>query len=493
MSASRSFLPVLPASRRFVATVAAIVNNTPPSKTTKAGQNEVEQTPAIPAPPPQVKPFGAIPSPGFFGNLVAILRSGIRLSHLVDFERHQKFGPIVRVHMGDMVACQVSAPHLIEEVLRNEGKYPKRFEIIPWKEYREKRGLSYGLLTAEGEEWHRNRNILSKRMLRPKHVSSYTGILNDVSLDLVSRFRDIRDENQKIPKIDNELYKWAFESVCSVLFETRMGCLGNKVPADTQKFIAAITQMFVSQGWLFVLPLALHRNLKSKPYTRHMEAWDTIFDVATRLVQTKIKSIFKEDELGNNKDTNEEHEAEFLTYILSTQKLSLEEIIGNITEILLAGVDTTSNTMMWALYELVTNPDCLNRLVDEVDTVLKGKELTQEQLPQMKYMKCVIKETLRKYPVLTASARVLEKDIVLSGFHIPKHTVIGTMYYVMGRDPKLFDDPKSFRPERWLRSPNNNLPDGFSSIPFGFGPRMCIGNESHCSMYLIIYTTKFPH
>jgi len=152
-----------------------------------------------------------------------------------------------------------------------------------------------------------------------------------------------------------------------------------------------------------------------------------------------------------------------------------------VIDVLFAGVDTTSNTMQWVLYMMAKNPDKQDILRQEVLSVLGDTTLaTPTTLAQMPYLKAWVRETLRLYP-LVAIPREPTEDIILSGYLIPGGTAqVNFLTFGMGRDEEVFENAEAFKPERWLRKKDGiptDTAEAFSSIPFGFGTRMCVGRR----------------
>ena len=140
----------------------------------------------------------------------------------------------------------------------------------------------------------------------------------------------------------------------------------------------------------------------------------------------------------------------------------------------LAGHETTANALAFTFYLLSSHPDIARRASDEVATVLCGREPGLEDLPKMPFTKAVIEEALRLYPPAWVVERIaLEADEV-NGYQIPKGGIVGVSPYLMHRNPRYFENPEGFDPERWL-VPDPSRPK-LAYMPFGGGPRTCIGN-----------------
>ena len=140
----------------------------------------------------------------------------------------------------------------------------------------------------------------------------------------------------------------------------------------------------------------------------------------------------------------------------------------------LAGHETTALTLSWAWYMLSENPAAEARLHEELHGVLAGRAPRIADLERLPYLRAVINETLRLYPAAYIVARTSIAPCTIAGYDFPADTTMIMAQWVMHRDPRYFDDPEAFRPERWLDGLENRLPAG-AYFPFGDGPRRCIG------------------
>ncbi|CAL8387621.1 sterol 26-hydroxylase, mitochondrial isoform X1 [Gadus morhua] len=408
-------------------------------------------------------------------------------NRLHDLQIHEKelYGPI---YVGGFKTVSLSSVKLMEEVLRKEEKFPSRGDMSLWTDYRNMRGLGYGPFTEEGKNWYNLRALLNKRMLHPRDAVRYGPVINEVVTDLIKRICYLRQASPcgtLVTDVSNNLYLFSLEGISSVLFEKRIGCLENAIPDGTQHFIDSIAQMFANSAGVILLPKWAQRF--SPHWHRYIAGWDGIFKFAGQLIDKKVEEM--ERRLGEQQEV----EGEYLTYLLSNTQLSRKEVYGSVTELLLAGVDTTSNTLMWALHLLSKNPEAQETLYKEVSD--HTDILSAEEVNSMPYLKAVIKETLRMYPVVVMNARRnIEKDVVIGGYHFPKNTVFGFSLYAMSHDEETFPEPWRFEPGRWLRD-GRERPYPFGSIPFGFGVRGCVGRriaelEMHLSLARMIKLFK---
>src|SRR5712691_9602973 len=142
--------------------------------------------------------------------------------------------------------------------------------------------------------------------------------------------------------------------------------------------------------------------------------------------------------------------------------------------IVLAGHETTALALSWAWYLLALNPPVEQRLVAELDEVLHGRAPGPSDISRLPYTEAVLLETMRLYPPIFGIGRESIGPVEINGYPLPGGTSVYIVPYVIQRDPRWFDDPQGFRPERWLDGLAKRLPR-FAYFPFGGGPRLCMG------------------
>ncbi|XP_077369935.1 sterol 26-hydroxylase, mitochondrial isoform X2 [Festucalex cinctus] len=399
-------------------------------------------------------------------------------SHLLQGVQKNLYGPIWRSKFGPFDLVNVASPELISQVIRQEGRYPVRAELPHWKEYRDLRGQAYGLHVDKGQEWYRIRSALNPKMLKLQEVSAYASIIHQVVDDLLRRIEFLRScspDRLSVSDVTGELYKFGFEGISSILFETRLGCLQEDIPKDTERFIAAVNDMLTLSETVVVLPRWTRRVLPF--WERFVRAWDDLYNTAQKLIDRRLADIQARTERG------ELTEGLYLTYLLSCDKITRSEIYISVTELLLGGVDTTSNTLSWALYHLARDPRAQDRLYGEVSATCAGKrQPDMDDLKAMPYLKAVIKETLRLYPVVPGNGRfVTENEVIVDNYWFPKKTQFHLCHYAVSRDSTQFARADAFVPERWLRggraTPGLFRHHPYSFIPFGVGVRGCVGKR----------------
>ncbi|CAL1277906.1 unnamed protein product [Larinioides sclopetarius] len=160
-----------------------------------------------------------------------------------------------------------------------------------------------------------------------------------------------------------------------------------------------------------------------------------------------------------------------------TNQLSEEDLLDEVNSFALAGSDTTASTVTWAFYMIGLFPEIQKKIHQELDRVFEkdiDKEATEDDLNQLFYLDCVLKETLRLYPPLPLFGRKVEEDTIICGYTIPKGASCLIFLYSLHRDEDVFPDPEKFDPERFLAENSADIPE-YAYIPFSGGPRNCIG------------------
>jgi cytochrome P450 len=189
---------------------------------------------------------------------------------------------------------------------------------------------------------------------------------------------------------------------------------------------------------------------------------------------------------------------DLLSMLLSAQdqdgtRMTDLQLRDELMTLFLAGHETTANALAWTFFLLSNSPEVDARLGDEIRTVLGGRAPGLADIPRLAYVEHVVTESLRLYPPAWAIAREAIEPLDLRGFHIAKGTQVWISQWVAHRDPRFFDDPDVFRPERWADGLAKRLPK-FAYFPFGGGPRFCIGNAfamMEATLLLATLTQRF--
>ncbi|XP_030638659.1 cytochrome P450 27C1 [Chanos chanos] len=448
---------------------------------TAHGQAGLQENVVPPAPEVQkldrVKTLKEMPGPSAIGNLIEFFfRDGFSRIHEIQLEHSQKYGKIFKSRFGPQLVVSVADRDLVAQVLRAEGVAPQRANMESWKEYRDMRGRSTGLISAEGDEWLKMRSVLRQLIMRPRDVAVFSDSVNDVIVDLVKRIQKLRTQQpdgQTVLNVNDLFFKYAMEGVAAILYETRLGCLEDEIPKMSLDYIKALHLMFSSfktTMYAGAIPKWL-RPVIPKPWEEFCSSWDGLFKFSQIHVDKKFSEIKKKIDRG------EEVKGGLLTHLLVTKEMDVEEIYANMTEMLLAGVDTTSFTLSWSTYLLARHPHIQQQIFEEVTRVLGGRIPIADDIAQLPLIRGLVKETLRLFPVLPGNGRITQDDLIVGGYLIPKGTQLALCHYSTSMEEANFPGAEDFRPERWIRKDASDRVDNFGSIPFGYGIRSCIGRR----------------
>lgn len=417
----------------------------------------------------------------------------------------QKYGMIYSDKLpiiGDYV--MVHRPEDIEAVFRKgEGRYPSRLSFPPWMEVREELGVGLGIVLLEEEKWFKRRAPISKFTMIPRKVAEFYKDFNAITHDLILAMRRFRvKDTDVLHDVPALLFNWSFESASFFVLGKRMGCLPDPshAPHDCQLFIEAIGTFFRSSQEL-ALSLPLYKLLNTKPWRNLKESVQTINTNASLHIQQRLNEIKEKDLKAEGQSGEEEvpEKVDFLTYIIHSGQMSLDDIVVNAVDLIGGGVDTTSMALAWTLYCLASNPYEQGKLRAEIQSVVgMADTVTPEDLNNMPHLRSCVKEALRLYPIAPNNSRLLKEDVVLSDYHVPAGTTVLMPLTVIGRMADVFPDPLRYLPERWSHDRDKGV-HMFASLPFGFGSRMCIGRriaelEIHIALTQIIkhFEVSFP-
>ncbi|XP_036401029.1 cytochrome P450 27C1-like [Megalops cyprinoides] len=426
----------------------------------------------------RIKTLDEMPGPSTMSNIVEFFwRDGFSRIHEIQLEHSQMYGKIFKSRFGPQLVVSIADRDMVAQILRTEGVTPQRGNMESWQEYRNLRGRSTGLISAEGDEWLKMRSVLRQLIMRPRDVAAFSDDVNEVVADLVHRIRNLRKQQEDsltVLNINDLFFKYAMESVATILYECRLGCLEEEIPKQSQEYIAALHLMFSSfktTMYAGAIPKWL-RPVFPKPWEEFCSSWDGLFRFSQIHVDKRLSDIQKDIAAGK------EVKGGLLTHMLVTREMNLEEIYANVTEMLLAGVDTTSFTLSWSAYMLALHPEVQQQIYEEVAQVLGHDQVAvAEDIANLPLIRGLVKETLRLFPVLPGNGRITQEDIVLGGYLIPKGTQLALCHYSTSLDDESFPSANEFRPERWVRKDASDRVDNFASIPFGYGIRSCVGRR----------------
>jgi cytochrome P450 len=309
-----------------------------------------------------------------------------------------------------------------------------------------------GLLTSEGDFWLRQRRLTQPAFHRER-VAAYGEIMIRHTLEMLEKWHDgdTRDAHREMMGVTLAI---AAES----LFHADVHGLGPTIARS----LDALTR-FNSTGQV-LMPVI--RSLPTPTRIRYLKAIKVLDGIVYRIIQERRSSARDEGDL--------------LSLLLQVRDengcgMDDRQLRDETITLLLAGHETTAVTLSWTWYLLTQHPAVQEKLVDEIQGVLRGAPPRAEDVIRLPYTESVIKESMRLYPPAWAIARRSLHDFELRGYRVRKGASVAMSQWVLHRDPRFWSAPEEFRPERWLDGSTRALPR-FAYFPFGGGPRICIGS-----------------
>jgi len=388
-------------------------------------------------------------APGPKGNLVTGVLSQLRsakLKTLVDLV--QTYGDVVRMPVVIDIYI-VTHPDLVKYVMQdNHVNYTKGFNYRRMEPF-----LGRGLLTSEGEEHLRNRR-LAQPAFHKQRIAGFAELMARHTERMLSGWAP----GAKLD-VHAEMMKLTLSVVGEALFSTDITQSADDVGRALSDVLTITNDRFES---IFVPPkfFPTPQNLR---FNRSMEVLDTL--VNGLISARRNGSEQKHDLLAMLMEARTED---------GKEGMSDRQLRDEVMTMVLAGHETTANALSWAFYLLSTHPEVERRLAAEV-AQLEGRAPTLADLPKLSYTKQVMEETMRLYPPAWAVGRRTIEDDEIGGFHIPKKTDVMLMPFATHRDPRFWENPEGFDPDRFLPE-NVAKRHKFAFFPFAAGPRMCIGS-----------------
>jgi cytochrome P450 len=420
----------------------------PPASPASKPQMSVQETIALPRPPapmPLVRPLGLV------ALLRVLARNPLEAWTQAHFEK-----PIVTGGLSIGRVAVVSDPEAIRHVLMtNSANYEK-----DWLQRRVlSAGLSNGLLTAEGHQWKVQRRALAPLFSR-KTVTSFTEAMMQAAHALVERLRRCHGEQVDFSV---EASRITLDVLERTIFSEGFG----RDPGEIRR---AMKVYFETIGRIDPLDVLGVPAFVPRPNLWKLKPTLRLFEGAVSFLIAARRKHLAEDPAGVPRD--------ILTLLLEARdpdtgtSLSEVEIRANILTFIAAGQETTANCLTWSLYLLSQSPEWLHRVRAEADRELDGS--IDGLAGRLVETRAVIDEANRLFPPITAISRQALGTDTLSGVAIKAGTMIVIAPYVLHRHRTLWDKPDHFDPARFLPGRAEAV-HRFAYLPFGVGPRTCIG------------------
>lgn len=321
-------------------------------------------------------------------------------------------------------------------------------------------GLGNGLLTAEGDEWRAQRRALAP-LFAPRHVTGFARDMDAAAERLVRRLR--RRGPGRVVDVALEMTRVTLDVLERTIFT-------HGLARDPDALGRAITRYFEAIGPVdpldvFGMPDWLPRlgRLKARPALRYFE------EVVNELMDARRRLLA----------SGAEAPEDLLTLLLRAkdpetgQGLTDVEVQANIVTFIGAGHETTANALTWSIYLVSQDEGVRARVEEELDRVL-GSDPGRVRTDELVFTRAVIDEALRLYPPVPFMSRAAIAEDRIGRMRIPARSLVMIAPYVLHRHRRLWSDPDSFDPDRFMPGRKETI-DRYAFLPFGAGPRVCIG------------------
>lgn len=393
------------------------------------------------------RPFAEIPGPPsrpLVGNILQSLSDP--LGFLTTTAR--EYGPVATYVLGGQRYVQLSDPAIIEQVLVHDNQsYTKGERLAEIVE-----ALGNGIFTSEGSFWRTQRHAIQPAF-HPDAITYYSEIMVDATDHLTATWSDGETRD-----IYADMTRLTVDIAGKALFNV-------DITDDAAEVDTSLTAVMDRVDRMARRPFTLPPWFPSPGNRAYRSALRNLDDVADRIIEERRRA-----------DADDRPDVVTLLLDADDATTTQQQLRDEVKTILLAGHETTAIALTCTLFLLSENPAARATLADEFATVLDGDRPTMSDVADLTFLEQVVKESLRLYPPAYGFIRYASEDVVLGGYEIPAGTNLHIQQWVLHRDPRFFDEPDAFRPERWTREKETSRPR-YAYFPFGGGPRRCVGDR----------------
>lgn len=363
-----------------------------------------------------------------------------------------EFGDVAKFRLGPFLNFYlVSNPEMIKQILVTKQK-----SFVKSNDFKALKPLfGEGLLTSD-KDFHLQQRRMIQPAFKKSHIIDYGQDMIEITNNYLSKWKD---GEERI--ITADMMNITLGIICKTMFNMDFNEGYNKIGKTLETALTlAVKRMRSLIKTPLWFPTKLNRDTKNA--IKHLDS------VIMEIIQ-------------NRRNEPQKHE-DMLGILLSARDnengkgMSDKQVRDELMTIFIAGHETTANALSWTLYLLSEHPDVEERLIDEIDRVMKGRLPTPDDYMKLTFTQNIIWESLRLYPPSFVTSRKVDEEVEIDGHRFKKGDVILVSQFVMHRKPEYFHDPLSFRPERFEDNFLKTIPP-FAFFPFGGGPRVCIGNH----------------
>ncbi|KAF5454801.1 hypothetical protein F2P56_024439 [Juglans regia] len=387
------------------------------------------------------------------------------------YELYLRYGGIFRLNFGPKSFLIVSDPSISKHILKENSKaYSKGIlaEILEFV-------MGKGLIPADGEIWRVRRRAIVPS-LHQKYVAAMINLFGQAT-DRLCKKLDVAASDGEDVEMESLFSRLTLDIIGKAVFNYDFDSLTN----DTGIVEAVYTVLREAEDRsvapipFWEIPIWKDISPRQKKVSAALKLINDILDDLIAI----CKRMVDEEELQFHEEYVNEQDPSILHFLLASgDDVSSKQLRDDLMTMLIAGHETSAAVLTWTFYLLSKEPRVMSKLQEEVDSVLGDRFPRIEDMKKLKYATRVINESLRLYPQPPVLIRRSLVDDVLGKYPIKRGEDIFISVWNLHRSPKLWDEADMFKPERWpLDGPNpNETNQNFSYLPFGGGPRKCVGD-----------------
>jgi cytochrome P450/nitrite reductase/ring-hydroxylating ferredoxin subunit len=415
-----------------------------------------------------VRSLAQLPGPKgipLLGNTLQIAPARL---HLVLERWCREFGPVYTYNLMGRPFVGIADPVLIGQILRERPGTYRRWDVI--ETVAQEMGVN-GVFSTEGETWRRQRQLVAKA-LDPAHLRAFFPTLCTMTRRLMQRWEKVAHDQQSVD-IQKDLMRYTVDVTTNLAFGYDM---------DTLESEGEVIQRHLE----VVFPMMNRRINAPFPYWHYFKLpADKRLDRAVIAVRRLTRELITANRARlAQRPEADSRPANLLEALLSAQHegqrpLTDDEVLANVFTILLAGEDTTANTIAWIAYFMACRPDIQRKMQDEVDSIIGPKSMLEdmEEGNALVYLDAVTHEAMRLKSVAPVLGVEPICDVQVGGIAIPKGTVLALLTRQAGLQQSGDSAVKEFDPDRWLSHASAASHHQAGFMPFGSGPRLCPGRS----------------
>lgn len=384
----------------------------------------------------------------------------------------QKYGDLMSLKLGNKLTLVVSSPSMAKEVLKtNDQTFSSRSVTIAVKTFAYQ-GKTL-VFVRYGPQWRFLRKICTTELFSPKRLDALQHLRKEeVNRTIESIFED--SKKRQSVNIGASAFVTSLSLVARMVCGKLVFHPGSQEAAEFKDMVWEVLKLSGTANLADVFPCLERFDLQG--LNRRMKNLASRFD---RLFDRIIEERLQEKEAGVHDSCGEGKD--FLEVMLDLKKggtqFTLEDIKGMLMDMFVAGTDTTSATVEWAMAELIRKPTVLKKAQAELDEVVgREKRMEESDIAKLPYLQAVVKEVLRLHPAAPLIIpRRADNSAEIGGYVVPENTQVFVNIWGIGRDPNVWKEPLKFKPERFLDCNTDYRGQDFELIPFGAGRRICLG------------------